>query len=129
MPTISPLPSPRGTSHERLYILRGGARRSPTAAYDSRGRDPGLAYDDVDPVNELFGWITQNLDDAAQNRLSEIWPPSLRRTRKLHRLLIRMQHGGRQLDLRSASANSMRAAPRWTPRVGVRLPRTQNSQA
>jgi hypothetical protein len=72
MPTISPLPSPRGTSHERLYILRGGARRSPTAAYDSRGRDPGLAYDDVDPVNELFGWITQNLDDAAQNRLSEM---------------------------------------------------------
>jgi hypothetical protein len=35
MPTISPLPSPRSTNHERLYILKGGARRSnPKAAYD-----------------------------------------------------------------------------------------------
>lgn len=72
MPMITPLPSPRGTNHERVFILKCGARRSPTAAYDSKGRHPGLAYDDVDPVNELFGWITQNLDDAAQNRLIEM---------------------------------------------------------
>jgi hypothetical protein len=64
MPTISPLPSPHKTNHERLYILRGGARRSnPTAAYDTKGRHPHLAYDEADRVGELFGWICKNLTD------------------------------------------------------------------
>jgi hypothetical protein len=70
METISALPSPRGTNHERLYILRGGARRSnPAAAYDAKGGRPRLAYDAVDSVKQLHAWIVQNLDDAAQAQL------------------------------------------------------------
>jgi hypothetical protein len=64
MPTISALPFPPETNVEKLYILRGGARRSnPKAAYDSKGRHPGLAYDETDRVGELFAWVCKNLTD------------------------------------------------------------------
>jgi hypothetical protein len=69
MGMISPMPSPRGTNREQLYILRGGARRSsPKGAYDAKG-GPRLAYDEVDSVKQLHAWIVENLDDAAQARL------------------------------------------------------------
>jgi hypothetical protein len=73
MTLITPLPSPRGTNRERLYIIKGGARRSgQEAAYDERG---GLLrsgnYDDVDPVQQIADWVTANLDDEAQARLIE----------------------------------------------------------
>jgi hypothetical protein len=71
MAYIIPMPSPRGTNHERLYIspLRG-------AAYDARsgllGYDKRAARDAAqDPVAVLQKWVVENLDDDAQNRLIE----------------------------------------------------------
>jgi len=70
---LIPMPSPRGTNHERLFINapRGGA-------YDAKGglRRTRLGYDaspeTQDPVHTLFAWITAHLDDAAQSRLIEL---------------------------------------------------------
>jgi hypothetical protein len=66
---LIPMPSPRGTNHERLYMSphRG-------AAYDARGGllgyDKQLARDAAqDPVAVLQKWVVDNLDDDAQNRL------------------------------------------------------------
>src|ERR1700733_5738889 len=64
-----PMPSPRGTNHERLFI---SAHRGP--AYDARGGllgyDKRLARDAAqDPVAVLHKWVCENLDDAAQARL------------------------------------------------------------
>jgi hypothetical protein len=77
---LIPMPSPRGTNHERLFI---NAPRG--AAYDSKfglrrpkarlGYDSNRpARDDAaqDPVHVLFAWITAHLDDAAQSRLIEL---------------------------------------------------------
>jgi hypothetical protein len=35
MPMITAMPSPRGTNHERLFILRGRKSANPQAAYDA----------------------------------------------------------------------------------------------
>ncbi len=66
---------PPGKNHERLYILRGGARRArPAGAYDARNGLRGMAFDDATSdaaVEELLAWIRANLDDEAQGRLIE----------------------------------------------------------
>lgn len=56
---LKPLPSPRGTNHERLFMLKG---RKPAMAYDSRR---GLARD-ADPMEEdtlesLIAWVQENM--------------------------------------------------------------------
>ena len=64
---IRPMPSPRATNHEKLYILQGGRRSNPRGgAYDSVGGSP------EDSVGQIFAWVTENLDDAAQTRLIEM---------------------------------------------------------
>lgn len=71
---IRPMPSPRGTNHERLFILRG---RGPRMAYDSKR---GLARDDDYPratehfeggVDTLAEWCAENLGRKDIERLIE----------------------------------------------------------
>jgi hypothetical protein len=54
---IRPMPSPNGTNHEQLYILRG--RANPSGAYDAA---PPLAraHDD-ETVREMAEWCKKNL--------------------------------------------------------------------
>ena len=62
---ISPMPSPKGSNREQLYILRGGARRAkPAGAYDEA---PG----ERDPVMAIAQWVSENLSQEDQSRLLE----------------------------------------------------------
>jgi hypothetical protein len=70
---IRPMPSPKGTNKERLFVLQGGMgalnRRS---AYDSRR---GLAYDTLgaspnDNIEQIIGWSKQNLTAKQMHDLS-----------------------------------------------------------
>ena len=67
---IRPLPSPKGTNKERLYILQGGMGvLNPRGAYDSRR---GLAFDTAEPdtVDQIVGWSKENLTPKALHDLS-----------------------------------------------------------
>ena len=66
MPLITPLPSPTGSNRELLYVIKGGQRSSPTAAYDSLRSS---AYDDIDTVDQICAWVGENLGVEDQNRL------------------------------------------------------------
>jgi hypothetical protein len=74
MTYITSMPSPRGTNREQLYILKGGARRSGMkGAYDERGGLRRGAYDDdVDPIQQIYAWAIENLDDADLIRLLDM---------------------------------------------------------
>ncbi len=59
---ISPMPSPNGTNHEGLYILRG--RKNPRLAFDGRrGRDQSEEPNGEagQNIKALIEWISQNM--------------------------------------------------------------------
>ena len=67
---IRPLPSPKGTNKERLFVLQGGMGvLNPRGAYDSRR---GLAFDTAEPdtVDQIVGWSKENLTPKALHDLS-----------------------------------------------------------
>ncbi|CAJ0869611.1 hypothetical protein AMST5_02153 [freshwater sediment metagenome] len=55
---IRPMPSPNGTNHEQLYILRG--RANPAGAYDAAPDNLARAHADEE-VLQLAEWCRKNL--------------------------------------------------------------------